>query len=188
MLTFPAFSEPSRTTTYLMAEPVSLFDHGLKRLGEKANNVLGKSDFPEVIGNLSTSIKGETVASYDLKSNRITLYGAVQQNVSSANPATLLNLCGRVVERLRFIFGYGEMGANYRKLGLMQGVAPNFQHRGYQKKDEPANLEDDLANMITIRIIAFANKDDKIGLYGNSVQITCVGNLSDSEINTVSSK
>ena len=67
----------------------------------------------------------------------------------------------------------------------MQGVSTHFQHRGYQKKDEPQALEDDLAGLISIRIISFANKDNISGLFGNSEQVTCTGNLIDSEVHSV---
>lgn len=168
-----------------MTEPVTLFDQGLQRLGVALSGVLIKTDFPEMIGNLSIGSKSETSADYDWKSNRITIYGSVQHDSKTANPTTLLKLCGRVVERIRFNLGYGEMGSRFRNSGLMQGVAIHFQHRGYQKKDEPSTLEADLANIIAIRIISFANKDNKPGLFGDSEQVTCIGNLSDSEITIV---
>jgi hypothetical protein len=180
-----AIAEPSRSVQYLMTEPVTLFDQGLQRLGVKLNEVLLRTDFPEIIGNLSITSKSEIAADYDWKSNRITIYGSVQHDSKTANPTTLLDLCGRVVERMRFNLGYGEMGTRFRNAGLMQGVSIHFQHRGYQKKDEPSTLETDLASIIAIRIISFANKDNKRGLFGNSDQLTCIGNLLDSEITIV---
>lgn len=180
-----AIAEPSKAVQYLMAEPVTLFDQGLKRLGESLDGALIKKDFPEMIGNLGINSTRDPSASYEWKTNRITIYGAVQQDYKTANPTTLMALCGRVVERIRFNLGYTEMGARFRKAGLMQGVSIHFQHRGFQKKDEPSTLEDDLANIIAIRIIAFANKNNNLGLFGNSEQVTCIGNLSDSEIHTV---
>ena len=180
-----ASAEPSRSIQYLITEPVTLFDQGLQRLGIKLNGALISTDFPEMIGNLSIGSKSETAADYDWKSNRITIYGSVQRDSKTANPATLLDLCGRVVERIRFNLGYGEMGTRFRTSGLMQGVSIHFQHRGYQKKDEPLTLEVDLASIIAIRVISFANKDNKRGLFGNSEQVTCIGNLLDSEITIV---
>ena len=67
-LSLPAIAEPSRTVQYLMAEPVTLFDQGLKRLGEKLVGVLLKEEFPEVLGNLDIGSKPETSADYDWKS------------------------------------------------------------------------------------------------------------------------
>lgn len=181
-----AYAEPSRTVSYLMTEPVTLFDQGLKRLGEQLDGALIiKGDFPELIGNLSIGKKREVAADYDWKANRITIYGSVQRDYKAANPSTLMDLCSRVVERIRFNLGYGETGPQFRKLGLLQGVSTHFQHRGYQKKDEPPSVEDDLASIIAIRIIAFANRDNVRGLFGNSEQVTCIGNLTESEIHSV---
>ena len=179
----PALAEPSRTVSYLMGEPVSLFDIGLRRLGERVQGTLLKEEFPEVIGNLNSDRDPSAV--YDWKSNRITVYGSVQIDQRTANSTTLMALCVRVVERVRFILGYSEMGYQFRKIGVMPGVSTYFQHRGYQKKDEPQALEDDLAGLISIRIISFANKDNKSGLFGNSEQVTCIGNLIDSEVHSV---
>lgn len=184
-LSSSAIAEPSRSVQYLMTEPVTLFDQGLKRLGVALDGVLLKADFPEMIGNLRIGSKSETSADYDWKSNKITIYGALQQESKTANPTTLLDLCGRVVERIRFNLGYGDMGTRFRNSGLMQGLSIHFQHRGYQKKDEPSTLETDLANIVAIRIIAHANKENKRGLFGNSEQVTCIGNLLDSEITIV---
>lgn len=181
----PAIAEPSRSVQYLMTEPVTLLDQGLQRLGVALNGVLIRTDFPEMIGNLSIGSKSEVSADYDWKSNRITIYGSVQHDSKTANPTTLLDLCGRVIERIRFNLGYGDSGSRFRKSGLMQGVSVHFQHRGYVKKDEPPTLEADLASIIAIRVISFANKDNKRGLFGNSEQVTCIGNLSDSEITIV---
>lgn len=181
----PAVAEPSRSVQYLMTEPVTLFDQGLKRLGVTLDGVLNKTDFPEIIGNLKIGSGSETSANYDWNSNRITIYGSVQHDSKTSNPNTLLDLCGRVVKRIRFNLGYGDMGSRFRTSGLMQGVSIHFQHRGYQKKDEPSTLEADLASITAIRIIAFANKDNKRGLFGNSEQVTCIGTLSDSEITIV---
>ena len=92
----PALAEPSRTVSYLMGEPVSLFDQGLRRLGERVQGTLLKGDFPEVVGNLDSNRDPSAV--YDWKSNRITLYGSVQRDQKTANPTTLMALCVRVVE------------------------------------------------------------------------------------------
>lgn len=179
----PALAEPSRTVGNLMAEPVSLFDLGLRRIGEHVQGTLLKEDFPEVIGNLN--MNRDPSAVYDWKSNRITLYGSVQHDQKSANPTTLMSLCVRVVDRARFILGYGEMGTRFRKAYGMEGLSIHFQHRGYKKKDEPQTLEDDLAEIISIRIISFSNKDNKAGLFGNSEQVTCTGKLNGSEVHSV---
>ena len=99
----PALAEPSRTVSYLMGEPVSLFDLGLRRLGDRVQGTLLKEDFPEVVGNLNSNRDPSAV--YDWKSNRITFYGSVQHDKKTANPTTLMALCVRVVERVRFILG-----------------------------------------------------------------------------------
>ena len=180
-----AISEPSRTVQYLTAEPVTLFDQGLKRLGESLDGTLIGKDFPEMLENLTIGSKREVTADYDWRTNRITIFGSVQHEYKTANPTTLMGLCGRVIERIRFNLGYGEMGSRWRKSGLMQGISTHFQHRGYQKKDEPLTMEDDLASIVAVRVIAYANKDNARGLFGDSEKITCIGNLADSEVHSV---
>ena len=114
-------AEPSNTVAYLMSEPVTLFDQGLRGLGESINNSLRIEEFPELIDG-----KFNAGGKYDWDANKIIIWGTAYQKASTLESTIPTQLCERIIERLKQNRGYGEI--NFVKYGI--GMAGGFRHLG----------------------------------------------------------
>lgn len=172
MVSFSVSAQPSSTVEYLMGEPVTLFDRGLRDLGGRVNESLMMDQFPELIQNLRAS------AGYDWDANRITIRGTLYQDGETLEETPSDDLCRRVVNRIKFNLAYSEETAFLREIGA-GGIASLFRPVGFSSVNEPATLEKDIANITRLEISVHASGNNRAPF---TRQLTCVSNLTDSEI------
>lgn len=135
------FAEPSNTVLYLINEPVTLFEKGLKSF----NNMVARTDqFSELLQEPST------FGDYDIEKNRITINGNAYQDYKTLKNNLPKDTCKKLIERTKVNLGYEKDGSS-SVLTNMYGVAQRFRPQGFTKSDEPQSLESDLASIITIK-------------------------------------
>lgn len=165
-------AEPSSSVLYLMNEPVTLFDRGLKDLGKKVDKSLRLEDFPELTKQLNAG------ASYDWNANRIKINGTAYQDGETLGISDSGELCKRIMHRVKFNLGYAEETAYFREIGA-SGIAPYFRHYGFSSIREPEGLEDDLAGITKLYISIMASEDNSVPFSRRS---TCFSDLAGSKI------
>lgn len=143
----PVHAEPSSSVRYLIAEPVSLLDFGMKALGDDLEG-----------GDRKASVMVEYLWSENRI--RITLTDVLTRPALKDAKDRCAVLISGVRARLGIIDGKSAFGVS--------GMEAFFTHYGYESKSEPKNLGPDLDAITIIR--------GRLGLSGGKA-IGCEGPL-----------
>ena len=140
----PAASEPGPIGTWLMNEPVSLWDKGMfaaDRAARDAAQYVGAHRGQRAYGS----------AGYSWEDNEITLYF----NVAGFNGAVTHEKCN---ELRRYFIGYVSYGAHSMSQGqqarekIAATVSDWFSHAGYQSLGRDEKLGEKLSRIIFVRV------------------------------------
>jgi len=134
----PSLAEPSPTVQYLMDEPASLFDLGMKSLNYS----------------LSEGMKDVDVfAGYSWEENRIeiTVYDVEVPDTIPNEKARCAKLVEQVKRHLAVVNGKTPM--------KISGLGIYFSHTGYKNTKQPKNVATDLDAITTIRVHVSQAKD-----------------------------
>lgn len=171
-VSFSVLAEPSGTVTYLMTEPVTLFDKGIGELRAGVFKSLRDDEFPELLYNLITQVD------YDWDANRITIDGGAHQRSDTRKNVDPKKLCERIVNRVKQNLGYDGNSKVLVDFGI-SGLARYFTHVGFKSKKEPDSLERDLASITVIKVSIYSSKNDKSPF---DKELTCFSELSKKDI------
>lgn len=166
----PVNSEPSKTITHLMDEPVSMFDWGMHKLNKDINGFFTALLHPDYaffkkIYNLRDSnmenIKKqiefsdfETDVYYDWDKNRIIIHVQLINKNKNLSVATKKAMCQKYTNLIKAHY-YTDNDKKYRK---MFGVSSFFGHTSYAKKNAPADLTEHIENITKIKITVLYSK------------------------------
>lgn len=147
-----AFASPDKTVTYLMNQPLSLFDSGMIRLNSRVEDFAhyikngyknyGLGKFSEIMDSSDL----DSSAEYDWDSNRIIINVNLMVRYHKTFQANQLKELSRIIiKRFKYILGYSP---DYHRRVINRGF---FSHQGYQMKNNPKNLMEDLDNITQIK-------------------------------------
>jgi hypothetical protein len=158
------YAEPSSVVEYLMHEPVTMLDWGLYRLKELA----GSWKFESLVNSYSFTY-------YDWDQNRITVGLWVYPSNGSLPAASAEDACKTVTTQVRNNFGT-DTNKSFRK---WVGIGQFFDHAGFERHNKPAKFMEEVENIINIKVVVFASKEDK---FDGSPVVNCESPLMDEEV------
>jgi len=147
-------AEPSKTVTYLMNEPLSMWDYGLYQLDNRL------MDISLIQSGKISKTKFFATSSYDFESNRITIFASTPLDLSNipsyrfeASSITVAKAyCKDMIGSVR-----SRLNANNRQLFAVTGqnssVCGYFKHNGFKNALEPSNICNELESMIEIKTL-----------------------------------
>jgi len=157
-----AQASPSTETSWLMDEPLSLFDMGLYRAGITANQALNKT-----IAKVNKKVDAELIyngsshVEYDWKEDRIKIEWHVNYRIKTLVPwedkkeaidtqEKLNKLCLSLLSRLEGnTFGQSDSWEYYGK----EQITEHFGHSGYSRTDTPKDLYRNFASKISYAVL-----------------------------------
>jgi hypothetical protein len=152
-----AYATKSSDLTYLMNEPLTLFDYGMIKLSEDV-----KENWSEKYKENHLSMEHGAFASYDIETDRILFRGYF---IGYTGEKDKKSLCIEALHTLR---------KPYKKLefDLMDGVALGrfFNHHGYVKSSRPKKIGSGLMLLVDVSVVVMPN----MGAEGS---FECKGNL-----------
>ena len=119
------FAEPSSSVQYLMNEPASLFDFGMKRLDEFLS---GRTDI-------------FVITEYNYDQNRI-LISVRDRSDTVKSKGEAKERCAQMIGEMKTMLGVG--------LDSTSVLGSFFSHEGYTKRSEPKNLGAELDSITVI--------------------------------------
>lgn len=187
LVSSPAWAEPSAEVKWLMNDPVTIFDLGMKR----ADEALHKAVDDLIAGHdeiLETSSSRFASAQYAYGQNSIELtVGAV---LAAGAKAPTAEGCQKLVNDLQDRLLIAESVTDQRRDGLAKGpprtseekagslVARWFSHQGFERTNRPAGIDDKIASLIQINAQVFLPADNEpsivcsMPLAGDVVSVT----------------
>lgn len=133
-------AEPSRTIRYLLKEPVNMFDWGLYRLNEDLRYFFAHD--MEYISYVVPSVS----VYYLREENRIRVDLHLYSKQKRLQKKTAKGICEQLTKRTRAFFAVDE-NKNVRKKA---GVAFRFSRFGFEKKNRPKNLMEEIESLTEI--------------------------------------
>lgn len=142
-------AEPTATVTWLMNEPMSLFDWGVYKADKKAGG-LG-----ELGSRLFTARFMSGSAAYDWDANRLRLRVFLNGNGTDAE-------CVENLKAAKHVFLDFTVTGNDQATAAATVFGYLFSHEGgYRAKSTPAKLGHELANIATIEATIFKSNNDQ---------------------------
>ena len=153
-----SYAEPSKAVSYLMNEPMTMFEWGMYRL-ERSVDGLNVEEF-DLINFQSWGVD------YNWDRNRLVLKFAAYPKQKSLNKLPAKELCKELIWTVRWRFGVLKNDANLSNAdreGTLETLGPSmfFKHTGFESKGRPDNLTEEIHNIIIIRVTIRTGKDDK---------------------------
>lgn len=131
-----ASAEPTPTVRYLMNEPVSLWDWGMRELGEYFNNLTVEG------------VKIGVDSVYHWQPNRIRIMArAGDPALTFKNAAEARTMCKKTLSGLRARLGIDPATGQPFSQTYGSYLSSAFSRRGYRKGNEPKKLSDELDAM-----------------------------------------
>lgn len=140
LLVSPAQADPNKTISYLMSEPMSMFDWGMYRL---SRGVIGNY----YANNEHVSNAGSLSVDYDWDKNIIVMHHTIYQKTESLKKISSRDLCKELIKSFKF----------WHKAPT-QSLGKFFVHKDFRSKSEPANLVRDVESLIVISISIWASE------------------------------
>jgi hypothetical protein len=164
VILFPAlcFAEPTSSINYLMNEPLSLFDAGMIQLRSYLHDHydriqdgrrLVKGEYLDII---TASIIDPGIF-YDWDENRIKISTCFIFGKAQFTEQRLKDFMTFMINDLKSTFMIDPKSGKQ----LYPSFATFFQHAGYQKKNEPNNISDELCNITQLEIFTFLEDGTK---------------------------
>ncbi len=150
------YAEPSKTVTYLMNEPMTMFDWGMYRLEEWIDRKIRFDKFH--------LIKTFSAVDYDWDRNRLTLEFTIWAKYIALTEFSEKALCKELTWYIRGAFGFvpkEEKNLATADMRSLLSLSRFFQHKDFKSGDEPDNLREEIDNIVNIRFDIYASKNDK---------------------------
>ena len=142
-----AYAEPTKTTSWLMAEPMSLFDWGIYKTDKKLADL-------KTASSMFTAQFFSGSAEYDWDANRIRL--RVLLHGKGTDAECLENL--KVAKGAFLDFKWDEKEQLRAAPAVFQAL---FSHEGgYKSKGTPADIGDELVKVATIEVFMLVKASD----------------------------
>ncbi len=167
LIPIKTYAEPSSSVTYLMNEPFSLFDWGLYKLEDSLKDTKFK-DLHLIFRTLSS-------VDYEWNKNVINITLTIYPSYSSLSKGDPKKICRSALTSIKERYGFGWE----KDIRFLVSIKRFFQHKGYEKKDEPKTLMEDLEAMTKITVQVLASETDKPAF---SKQASCISRLLEEEI------
>lgn len=148
-VSFLTHAEPSRTFSYLMNEPLTLFEWGMYRL-EKYTSLVKFKDLDLITSNSNTS--------YDWEKNRLLIEVRVFLKYGSLKKMPSNEVCKNATNEIREAFST-QYPKEIRKI---TGISKFFEHEGFVNNSKPNNLMEEVENSTNISIRVLASKTDTV--------------------------
>lgn len=143
-------AEPSRTIRYLLKEPVSMFDWGLYRLNDDLRHFFARDR-----KNISYVVPSVSVY-YLREENRIRVDLHLYSKQKLLQKKTARGICNQLTKRTRVFFAVGE-NKNVREKA---GVAFRFRRFGFESKNRPKNVMEELESLTEIHVMVSVRVND----------------------------
>lgn len=135
-----ANAEPSRSIRYLSKEPVNMLDWGLYRL-----NTDLRYFFAHNMKSITYVVPSVSV-DYLQEENRIRIGLHLYSKQKNLQKKTAKGICDQLTKRARVFFAVDENKTIRKKTG----VAFRFNRSGFEMKNRPKNLMDEIESLIEI--------------------------------------
>jgi hypothetical protein len=165
-----AFAEPAPATTWLMNEPMSIWDWGIFRLQGRVDNM------KEVQSLLRDAKWFFGDVEYDWDANRIKIQIALDSSALTSKS------CIENMRQAKAVLTNYTFEASKQREAAIAMIAGTFSHAGgYQSKNEPKKLAEEIARLVQIEV-QLHTKDSQ-GVYHRKVQ--CRSDLLEADISVV---
>lgn len=149
----PLTAAPSAGITYLMSEPMSLFEWSMLRLDQRLDNLC--ATWPADLDLISATSNVD----YDWDRNRVIMEFIVYPRYISLGARPARELCSQLTGRVKGHFGVGN-GPDL-VFSLEPGIGRLFDHMFFESKNRPLNLADEVNGLAVIRIQVWASPKDE---------------------------
>lgn len=180
-------SEPSKTIKYLMNEPLTMFEWGMYRLEIDINEYLGSLIEQNVDSDKSKketleSIMGfsdfYTKASYNWNKNRITIRIVLINKDENLSIPSRKELCKKYSDSIKKHF----YSTDDKELRKEYGISKFFNHTHFIKNNKPDEFQDEIENIVQIRIDIQYTKNIFLLKESDYEIVTSVSHLMDDDI------
>jgi hypothetical protein len=155
-----AFSDPSKTFSYLMNNPTSMLDFGLYKL-EKDLNILRTINPNDLVQDVHNNGQRITV-DYSWEKNKLNLNYIFYLKNDVLKKKSGIDYCKLATNEIRGFFGARYKGDFARELREIGSISKYFKHAGYSNKNSPDNFMDEIENSTIIAIQIRSNPKNKI--------------------------
>lgn len=171
LLASTAQAEPSRVPTWLMNEPMSLFDWGMYKTDQHMRERLKAVDITFSAKYFHAS------AQYDWKENRIKLNAMFTGDASAVTDAA----CIEHIKKAKAAFLNYAWEAKEQIQEAPGVMATLFSHEGsYQSKGQPKDVGEQLANIAVMEVVMMSTSSS-----GFTPQSKCSSSLTSTSVNLV---
>jgi hypothetical protein len=150
-----AHAGPSTAVSYLMSEPVTLFDWGIVRLYEYVNEFAAHYLQTGSVQDIYSTV------SYDPPRNEIVISFVVTRkpDAKDVDPASgdvsSRNVCRSIIQKIRREF-FADRNKEVRR---SSGIYRFFAHVGFRGDREPLDCFEEIENITVIRVSVYSDKD-----------------------------
>ncbi|OHY72932.1 hypothetical protein [Marinobacter sp. AC-23] len=144
-----ASSGPNKTVSYLMNEPLTMFEWGLYKVKDEIFSI----EFED----LDLTFRNLAGVEYDWEGNRINLSLTIYPEYAFFKKVGGKKICKLALQKVKSRFGYG-VEAKYRELF---GINTYFEHKGFTNKSKPESLAEDLENITKIMINVYSSESNR---------------------------
>lgn len=153
------YSEPSKTFSYLMNDPVTMLDFGMHKIEKELTDMhpINPTDLVHSILN-----NGKIVdVNYSWETNKLNLKYIFYLKKEALKKKAAVDYCKLATNEIRGYFGANYEGEFARELREIGSISKYFRHSGFSSKNTPDNFMDEIENSTIISISIRSNPQNK---------------------------